>query len=181
MFDLEDIKFSNEITGINPVKKFEFGNSGLIKNNIKPIIGLDVIINDYHIYLYAKNYKGYQNLLKMNTLIQNNITLDDLNKYNSDLLCIIPYQSLDIYNDLKKIYNDLFIGYKTELEKKDAMIKSNHVVYVNDTRALEKSDLEYLSYLKLIDENEIEEYKEKKSKSSSLFKKLSRILIVPSL
>ena len=40
-----------------------------LKNGIKPIIGLDVLIADFHIYLYAKNYEGYQNLLKINTLL----------------------------------------------------------------------------------------------------------------
>ena len=31
------------------------------KNNIKPIIGLDININDKHIILYAKSYIGYLN------------------------------------------------------------------------------------------------------------------------
>ena len=50
-----------------------------IKNDIKPIIGLKVIVNEHDIYLYAKNYKGYQNLcyissndIDLNT-IKNNI------------------------------------------------------------------------------------------------------------
>ena len=124
----------------------------LKNNNIKPIIGLDVTINENHIFLYAKNYKGYQNLLKINTLIQSNISFDDLTLYKDDILCIVPYQSISIYEDLDNIYEDLFIGYKTEAEKKDAMLKSNHVVFVNDIRVLKKEDLEYLSYLRMIDE-----------------------------
>ena len=42
----------------------EFYNS-CIKNDIKPIIGLDVKIGDNNIYLYATNYNGYKNLLKL--------------------------------------------------------------------------------------------------------------------
>ena len=34
------------------------------KNNIKPIIGLEIILDNKKIYLYAKNYDGYKNLLK---------------------------------------------------------------------------------------------------------------------
>lgn len=34
----------------------------MTKNNIKPIIGLNIKINNKDIYLYAKNYVGYQNL-----------------------------------------------------------------------------------------------------------------------
>ena len=33
-----------------------------LKNDIKPIIGLDVTIEEKSILLYAKNYNGYQNL-----------------------------------------------------------------------------------------------------------------------
>ena len=32
------------------------------KNNIKPIIGLEVIVDDNKILLYCKNYNGYKNL-----------------------------------------------------------------------------------------------------------------------
>ncbi len=38
------------------------------KNNIKPIVGLDVKIDDLNVYLYAINYDGYKNLLKIHTL-----------------------------------------------------------------------------------------------------------------
>ena len=48
-------------------------------NNIKPIIGLEVRFEGKNIYLYAENYKGYQNLLKINTIIsERDITYDDL-------------------------------------------------------------------------------------------------------
>ena len=43
------------------------------KNNIKPIIGLEVNINSNIIYLYAKNYNGYKNLLKINLIISDRI------------------------------------------------------------------------------------------------------------
>nr|MCR5788105.1 PHP domain-containing protein [Bacilli bacterium] len=35
----------------------------LKSNNIKPIIGLNVKIDNFNIYLYAKNYSGYKDLL----------------------------------------------------------------------------------------------------------------------
>jgi len=124
----------------------------LIKNNIKPIIGLSLNINESQIYLYAKNYEGYQNLLKLNTIVQNRITIDDIKTYKDNLLCIVPYQSRELYNDLNELFEDLFLGYANEQEKKEAMLKTNHVVYVNDVRVLNKDDLEYLSYLRMIDE-----------------------------
>ena len=36
-------------------------------NNIKPVIGLHVEIDENSLYLYAKNYLGYQELIKINT------------------------------------------------------------------------------------------------------------------
>ena len=36
-----------------------------ITNDIKPIIGLEVEYNDKKIVLYAENYDGYKNLLKL--------------------------------------------------------------------------------------------------------------------
>ncbi|MFR5857470.1 MAG: PHP domain-containing protein, partial [Bacilli bacterium] len=46
---------------------FEFYNKCL-KNNIKPIIGLSIKLNNNFLYLYAINYQGYKNLLKINTI-----------------------------------------------------------------------------------------------------------------
>jgi len=135
----------------------------LKSNNIKPIIGLDVILNEEHLYLYAINYNGYQNLLKINTLIQKSISLEDLEKYKENILCIVPFNSVSLYDNVKNIFEELYIGYENEAEKKEAMLKSNHVVYVNDVKVLNKDDLEYLTYLNMIDEGTtISENKNKK-------------------
>ena len=49
------------------------------KNNLKPIIGLDLTIENTHILLYAKNVLGYKNLIKLSTIISDKgITLEDL-------------------------------------------------------------------------------------------------------
>ena len=42
-----------------------------IEKIIKPIIGLEISFLDNIIYLYAKNYDGYKNLLKLNTYKEN--------------------------------------------------------------------------------------------------------------
>jgi len=122
------------------------------KNNIKPIIGLDVSFLDKHIYLYAKNYSGYQNLLKLNTLIQEReLAIIDLELYKSDILCIIPFVDNEIYNDIKDIFEDIYISYATEYEKNSAMIITNNVVYVRQIKALTLDDSKYLDYLLMIE------------------------------
>ena len=155
--DLSEYLIKHNITACAIVDENLFGvmnfYNTLIKNNIKPIIGLDVTLNDSHIYLYAKNYDGYQSLLKINSIIgEKDLTIEALTKYNNNVLCIIPYSSINFFDELKRVYEDLFVGYQSSQEKKEAMLKTNHVVYLNDVKSLRKNDLEFLSYLKMIDE-----------------------------
>lgn len=64
------------------------------------------------------NYKGYKNLMKLSTIMtERKIELNDLSDFNSDLICILPFESLEYYDSLKKIYNYIFWGYKNEEEK----------------------------------------------------------------
>ncbi len=126
-----------------------------LKNNIKPIIGLVVNINENKIYLYAKNYDGYLNLLKINTKCQmNELTVVDLKVYKENIICVMPYNSKDIYSDLKKIYKELYIGYGNDFEKKNALILGDKVLYINEVRMFDFSDVKYLGLLREIDTGE---------------------------
>ena len=72
------------------------------KNNIKPIVGLDVKIDDLNVYLYAMNFDGYKNLLKIHTLKEKNeLILDDLSVYKDSILCIVPFKSKELFDKLK--------------------------------------------------------------------------------
>ena len=99
------------------------------KNNIKPIIGLNIKYNDEIVVLYAINYDGYVNLLKLSS---NEITLENLKKYSNNILCILPCTSRKIYNEIKEIYNKLFISYenKEEKEKKSKSPDSADYLYI---------------------------------------------------
>ena len=52
------------ITDSNMFGSMEFLNA-CKNNNIKPLIGIDVSIDDLKYKLYAKNYNGYVNLLNI--------------------------------------------------------------------------------------------------------------------
>ena len=126
-----------------------------LKNGIKPIIGLNVRIFDKQVYLYTKNYHGYQNLLKINTIIQErDLQFIDLIKYKLDIIGVLPYKSIEIYDEIKKIYSELFIGYGNQFEKKNALLIDNNVVYVNEIRAFSFQDIKYLGLLREIDTGE---------------------------
>jgi len=114
------------------------------ENNIKPIIGLDIVVWDMHFYLYAKNYVGYQKLLKINTLKYTGLTINDLEDEN--ILIVLPYESIDAYGEIKNKDN-LYIGYNTLGQKKSALLITSNVVYLNVVRTLKKEDTLYLKYL----------------------------------
>ena len=119
------------------------------ENNIKPIIGLDTVYESMHIYVYAKNYLGYQELLKIDYL-KDKMNLSYLE--NSNLLVIIPFKSIDIYEKLK--YKDnVYIGFCNDIEKNNALLISDKIVYVDNVRCLYKKDITYLKYLKMLNDN----------------------------
>lgn len=128
------------------------------KNNIKPIIGLEIEINENIIYLYAENYNGYKNLLKINTIIcERKLSILELEKYKDNILAILPYKSMQILDDIKFIMH-LYVGYENKNELKSALIKTQNVVYINDIKAFTFEDLKYMKYLDILAERNSEEY-----------------------
>ena len=118
------------------------------KNNIKPIIGIELDVSDKKILLYAKNNNGYKNLIKLATLIsERNLTLDDLKEYKTDLILVIPYIYYD--DDIYNIYETKFIGY-SNIEEKKYITKDK--VFINNVSYLYKEDYKYLDYLIMIKE-----------------------------
>ena len=136
------------ITDTNMYGVMEFYKE-CINNGIKPIIGLEVKIDENIILLYAKNYSGYQNLTRLIYIMQNNqITLDILKCHSENLICV---SNKEIFNDLKNIYADIYLGYKNVLEKDTTL--TDKTVYINEILCMKKEDIPYLKYLYLIKEN----------------------------
>ena len=122
-----------------------------IKNNIKPIIGLEITIENKIIVLYAKNYEGYKNLIKLSTISsEKKLSLIDLEIYNKELVCILPYDSYNLYNNLKQIFKNIYIGYKNNDEKEQ--IKEENKLYINETLYIKKEESKYIKYLDSIRE-----------------------------
>ena len=136
------------ITDTNMYGVMEFYKE-CINNGIKPIIGLEVKIDENIILLYAKNYSGYQNLTRLIYIMQNNqITLDILKSHSENLICV---SNKEIFNDLKNIYADIYLGYKNALEKDTTL--TDKTVYINEILCMKKEEIPYLKYLYLIKEN----------------------------
>ena len=124
------------------------------KNNIKPIIGLEINL-EYKVLLYAKNYRGYQNLCNIDTIKnKGELTFENLCKYLDNLLVVVPFEYKDKCEELKHKTTEFFVGYDTEEEKNSIYGKK---VYVKKVLSLDKEKEKYLPYLyKIKDEEYIE-------------------------
>lgn len=134
------------------------------KNNIKPIIGLEVEIENKKIVLYCKDYIGYQNLVYLSTkLSETKINFELLKEKSANLICLVPFNSLELYSTLKDIYVDIFKGYTNYLERNK--LEGNNLIYLNETLYLDKKDAGYIKYLEstktgiLLDEIELDKNK----------------------
>lgn len=72
------------------------------KNNIKPLIGLRVKIENSYILLYAKNYQGLLQLFQFSTIQSERIiTIGELDVNNSDLYYVAQSNILDLFKEVK--------------------------------------------------------------------------------
>ena len=117
-----------------------------LKNDIKPIIGIELTIQDSKILLYAKNYKGYQNIIKLSTIVSDReLSIKDLDTYKDNVILVMPFS---FYNEkIYNMYEDKFIGYTSKEEREK--IKYNKVL-ITDIKYLKKEDYVYLNYLNMI-------------------------------
>ena len=116
------------------------------KNSIKFIIGVEIEI--LNIIIYAKNYKGYVALC--NIVSKKNldiIDIDYIKRYSYDIIVCTSYKN---YNNIKDLFDIVYIYYDNESDKDNALILSDNVIYLPKILCLEKSDNEYLLYLEHI-------------------------------
>lgn len=116
------------------------------KNSIKPIIGLEVLIDGFSIILYCMNNIGYSNLIYLCTKqSEDMVDIDLLNQYNQGLICVVPFKSMVMYEKLESIYQDIFKGY-CSLEERESL-KGNNLVFANESLTITSEEQEYLPYL----------------------------------
>lgn len=122
-----------------------------LKNDIKPVIGMDVKIDDLSVLLYAKNYDGYKSLIKLSTIkCDRKIEVEDLKKYNNELICILPFTSIVHYEVMKNIYDDLYLGYQNLEEEKEVLKITKNIVFLNKILYINKEESSFLKYLYMI-------------------------------
>lgn len=141
------------------------------KYNIKPILGLELNINEPNkdsFIVYVKNDNGYKNILKLSFLQEKNeyILLDDLIKYQDGLIIISGFNNSLIYdtyfyidenkafqtiNKYNKIFDDFYLGLSinSNNQKKSFKVFYNYALknnikfcLTNKTNYLNKLDRE---------------------------------------
>lgn len=135
------------LTDTNMYATMEFINK-CHKEDIKPIIGLHLLLEDFTIVLYAKNYSGYKSLIKLST-IQNErqVTVEDLSTYNQEVIATLPYESRSKYQELQTIYQELYQGYTTKSQATEALLITKNIVFFRESLYLTKNDEDILPYL----------------------------------
>lgn len=150
--DIINYAKNNNISSIALTDSNMYGTMEFIKkcesNNIKPIIGLEVILEEFKLLLYAKNYDGYKSLIKLST-IQNErkVELNDLKKYKKEVICIIPFKYKEKFEELGNIYLDIYLGYSNKQEEKESLIITKNIVFIREALYLNTNDKKVLPYL----------------------------------
>lgn len=146
---------------------------GCKKNNIKGVIGLDKVIDDTRMFLYPINYEGLKTLFKLNKdLINEDLKIKDLDKYSDSIIAVLPYESINKYNEFKNIFKEVFLSFKSKSELDEESKITNNVIYINDCLAFNKESSRYINYLEMIDKGlKLGEY-EFKDYSDNTFKNL---------
>ena len=146
-----DYAKNNNLTSISITDNNMFGTMEFIKKcekeNIKPVIGLIIELEDLQIVLYAKNYDGYKYLIKLSTIQSGKrVLLEELTKTNN-IICVIPYKYMNRYNEISNIYSDTYIGYTNKKEEKESLLITKNIVFYRENLYIEKNDSNNLSYL----------------------------------
>ncbi len=115
------------------------------EKGIKPIIGYELKIDKFKVLLYAKNFSGYQNLLKIVTM-KDEITFEKLEKYTNNLILIVPYEQKEIYEKLKVFFVNSYVGIKNNEEEYNALKITDSLVFLNKILYLRKSENKYFKY-----------------------------------
>ena len=121
------------------------------KENIKPLVGLEINLETGSIVLFAKDYTGYQSLIKLSTIqSERMVNSEDLETFSKGVCVVVPFIYQALYSDMGKIFLDLYLGISNKQEEKEALLLTNKIVFFRESLYLTKQDQDILSYLYLI-------------------------------
>lgn len=121
------------------------------EKGIHPVIGLEISLENDIVLFYAKNYRGYQSLIKLSTIQdERKVTMDDLKENLEGVLAIVPLEYLETFKQLQTLLAETYLGYKNKKEEKEARLETTQVVFLRKCKYLTKNQETYLKYLYMI-------------------------------
>ena len=170
-----------DVCGISDENLFsvmEFYTS-CINNNIKPLIGLQVVVSDVLLSIYAKDNDGYKGLLKIHTKKETGqLSVLDIERFSEHLCIILSYDDIAFYKELSKICRDVYVSYKSEYEKNNSLVVTDKIIFAPLLKCIKKSDGELINLLEAIDKNALLSDVEKRDYSSNSFEEYEHYEVV---
>ena len=121
------------------------------ENELIPIIGLEIHLADQCVLAIVEDYQGYQNLIKLSTLQNiNKVTIEDLTQYQDHLFFLLPFASINLYQELTAHLKMVYVGYANKEEQKQALNLTDQIVFLPECLYLHEEDQRYLEYLWMI-------------------------------
>ena len=112
------------ICDFNTITGFPYLTELSSKLNLKPIYGMDTIVDKYHVSFYIKNEQGYLNLLKIIYLLnKGELESKAIASYNDGLILILDGGRGELKEKLSKHDNSLSI----ELSSKFSSFKETYI------------------------------------------------------
>ncbi len=124
------------------------------EKKLNPILGLELKLEENILLVYAKNYKGYQSLIKLSTLQnEQNLTLEKVKEFSNQLILVMPTYHKELYDELTKVFDSVYLGYQNKKEEKKLLQITNHIVFCRKILYLKQEDADTLTYLYRIRDN----------------------------
>ena len=133
--------------------------SKCIKNNIKPILGMELKIEDHIFSLYIKNEEGYRNLSFISSMMEKNkeTKINEIKDRFKGLICVYSTKNVlfSTFDDtsfshklslISSMFNDFFIG--MEIYSKNDVVFANKIRNFSQTHNYKLIAFPLVKYLK---------------------------------
>ncbi|MBN3534620.1 DNA polymerase III subunit alpha [Mycoplasma procyoni] len=108
------------------------------KYNIKPLIGVDLDVEDYRFLIFAKNYEGFVYLSRLISA-QNSSEVVSISELNNENIIIIDHPKYGIYatKQQKLDFKNYYITTNDPFEENSIYVKENKVLFKHENKTLQ--------------------------------------------
>ena len=121
--------------------------SKCLENNLKPVIGLSIKIDEQDVILVAKNYDGYIKLCSISSIINHNQKVDLQQFAGDDLIVISDFKApgfANYYNPKDLAIHEALFANKSDFSKYKALIAINQGCLYDDVKIDNNYECKYI-------------------------------------